>query len=160
MARPPRLMVSGPIQRQNYDCARCRARQQSGRVVCARLSRQRLALRDRNPRDVRFGSLADVREWISDVRFNPQKQTCSSAASMSAKCQKRTLDRCHGNLRLAHFKSCSWPFGLQLMLPSLRCPRGWSCGRSKRRQTPRGRRGWRQSAPSGRPGPSPGPGHG
>ena len=37
--------------------------------------------------DVRFGSLADLGQPIRDVRFTPQKQTCSSSESMSAKCQ-------------------------------------------------------------------------
>ena len=48
MAQPPRLMVSGSIQRQNYDCPPGGARQQGGRLVCARLSRQGLALTDGN----------------------------------------------------------------------------------------------------------------
>jgi|KBSSwiStaDraftv2_1062776.scaffolds.fasta_scaffold192745_2 Resolvase, N terminal domain len=38
------------------------------------------------PCDVRFGSLADIRERIRHV----QKQTCSSSASMSAKCHGRS----------------------------------------------------------------------
>src|SRR6476620_4102610 len=38
------------------------------------------------PCDVRFGSLADIRERIRHV----QKQTCSSSASMSAKCRGRS----------------------------------------------------------------------
>ena len=33
--------------------------------------------------DVRFGSLADISERIRDVRFTPEKRTCSSSASMS-----------------------------------------------------------------------------
>jgi hypothetical protein len=49
-----------------------------------------------------------------DVRFVP-KADIGSLSSQSP---------------IAHFKSSSWPFGLQLVPPSLRCPGGWSCGRS------------------------------
>jgi hypothetical protein len=38
------------------------------------------------PCDVRFGSLADIRERIGDPLY-PQEQTRSSSVSMSAKCQ-------------------------------------------------------------------------
>ena len=40
--------------------------------------------------NVRFGSLADIGQPIRDVRFTPQKQTCSSSESMSAKCHQET----------------------------------------------------------------------
>jgi len=35
-------------------------------------------------RDVLFGSLADIRVEISDVRLQRRKRTCSASASMSA----------------------------------------------------------------------------
>lgn len=40
--------------------------------------------------DFRFGSLADARARIKDVRFTPKEQTCPAPASMSAKCQEQT----------------------------------------------------------------------
>ena len=39
---------------------------------------------------VRFGSLADIGEGFQGYPLFPQKRTCSSSASMSAMCQKRT----------------------------------------------------------------------
>ena len=72
MGRPPKLMGSGPIQRQNYDCDAV-APDSKGRVVCARLSRQRLALRALNrPRNVSFGSRADIQLCLGDFRFMPK----------------------------------------------------------------------------------------
>ena len=57
-----------------------------------------LARRTAPTRQVRFGSLADIGEGIRDVRFTPEKRTCSSSASMSAMCHERTLrsDSAHG----------------------------------------------------------------
>jgi len=40
--------------------------------------------------DVRFGSLADIAEGLTDVCFTPKKRTLRIATSMSALCQKRT----------------------------------------------------------------------
>jgi hypothetical protein len=37
----------------------------------------------------RFGSLADIRESGRECPLYPQKRTCSSSVSMSAKCHKR-----------------------------------------------------------------------
>ena len=37
--------------------------------------------------NVRYGSLADIKAWIRDVRFTPQDQTRSSSVSMSARCR-------------------------------------------------------------------------
>ena len=42
--------------------------------------------RSRKMANVRFGSLADTRARIWDVRFTPQSRHCSAWASMSAKC--------------------------------------------------------------------------
>ena len=41
--------------------------------------------------NVRIGSQADIRADKRDVRFYPHQRTCSSSASMSVLCQKRTL---------------------------------------------------------------------
>ena len=40
--------------------------------------------------NVRFGSLADIRERIRDVRFAPEKRTYSASRSMSALCHEET----------------------------------------------------------------------
>lgn len=40
--------------------------------------------------DVCVGSLADIKERISDVRFTPRKQTFCSAQKESAMCHKQT----------------------------------------------------------------------
>jgi hypothetical protein len=40
--------------------------------------------------DVRYGSLADFGEGYQGCPLYPQRRTCSSSASMSAMCQKRT----------------------------------------------------------------------
>ena len=58
-------------------------------VVIARESCKRVSGLSRAPR-VRFGSLADIGKPIRDVRFTPQKQTCSSSESMSALCHQET----------------------------------------------------------------------
>jgi hypothetical protein len=61
---------------------------QAGR--CQRPTRPRLGIKLSRPSvNVRYGSLADIRARIRDVRFTPNSGHAQRRASMSAKCQNR-----------------------------------------------------------------------